>query len=272
VDVGPREIRLLDQQAKSAAEFAFQKRQRVDQLKLELSTAEAEAEGAWQQQRRAEQQLEDERKLVDERKLAHQRLVHGLRQQLDRARAQEVSVADLRAIVDRPLPAFPDQAELAAAELRLSTARRAQERGAVVREARARQAQAVLLLRQADAEDAAGAALREASQGVWQVVEDAVERVRPRGLRLSGGRVVFQHAQRGEVYFDQLSQGERWRVALDAAIDAVGEGGLVGIRQEAWEGLDPENRAAIAAHCRERRAVVVTAQASAGQLRATVVQ
>lgn len=256
---------------KAAAEAAHDVWKRVTELEFALAAAKKDLES---------KQAAQGEVGIRQRELNKQSLAYGgecdrqrelAKKLVEEARQNDAQVAKLRETLARDEQVGPTQDELASAELRLAQARRAQERGAVVREARKRQAEAVQLLKLADAEDEAAVKLREASQGVWQVVEDAVERVRPRGLRLSGGRVVFQHPARGEVYFEQLSQGERWRVALDAAVDAVGEGGLVGIRQEAWEGLDPENRAAIAAHARERRAVVVTAQASSGALRATVV-
>lgn len=74
--------------------------------------------------------------------------------------------------------------------------------------------------------------------------------------------------KRGETFFNDLSAGERWKIALDVAIDAVGERGLIPLAQEAWEGLDPVNRRLIADHVRGRKVTVITAQCDAGELRA----
>ncbi|MEQ1891052.1 MAG: hypothetical protein ABL998_00800, partial [Planctomycetota bacterium] len=64
----------------------------------------------------------------------------------------------------------------------------------------------------------------------------------------------------------ELSHGERWTIALDVGIDAVGENGLLSIAQEAWEGLDIAHRQQIAEHARRRKAVVLTAEATMSDL------
>jgi len=83
-------------------------------------------------------------------------------------------------------------------------------------------------------------------------------------LRVEAGRLV-RATRRGATYFSDLSHGERWRIALDVAIEAVGQRGVLVIPQGAWEGLDPDNRAAIADHVRGRGAVVLTAEATNGE-------
>src|SRR5690606_5567099 len=71
-----------------------------------------------------------------------------------------------------------------------------------------------------------------------------------------------------------LSEGERWRLALDLAIEALGDGDAVlSISQSAWEGLDGNARRAINEHARSRGTVIVTAEADhevVGELRAEV--
>lgn len=73
---------------------------------------------------------------------------------------------------------------------------------------------------------------------------------------------------RGVTPFGELSPGERWRIALDIAAQALGEGGELTIPQEAWESLDPENRRAIAEHVQRLGIVAYTAECSDGPLRA----
>lgn len=110
---------------------------------------------------------------------------------------------------------------------------------------------------------------RDAAKGVDQIVSSAIAAVAPRGMGVKDGRLVVD-TDRGKELFSELSAGERWRLALDVAIDAVGENGVVPIGQEAWEGLDPDNRAAIAEHARQREVWIVTAEADDGDLRAEV--
>ena len=62
----------------------------------------------------------------------------------------------------------------------------------------------------------------------------------------------------GPLYMNEQS------IALDVAIEAVGPRGLLTIRQEAWEGLDPVNRQAICDHVRARGVVLLTAEATGG--------
>lgn len=108
---------------------------------------------------------------------------------------------------------------------------------------------------------------RNAAAGVDNVICQAIVKVAPAHMKIKDGRIMVE-TDRGLELFTDLSAGERWRIALDIAIGAIGEGGLLPIRQEAWEGLDPANRAAIADHARQRQTWIVTAEADGGELRA----
>jgi hypothetical protein len=63
-------------------------------------------------------------------------------------------------------------------------------------------------------------------------------------LRVDDGRIVTDTA-RGQTLYADLSHGERWRLAIDFAIRAVGRRGVLVCPQEAWEGLDPANRESV---------------------------
>lgn len=76
--------------------------------------------------------------------------------------------------------------------------------------------------------------------------------------------------RRGRTCFGELSDGERWRIALDIAIQAVGRGGEITLCQSAWEGLDATNRAAIAKQAKEGGIIIYTAESDIGDLRAEV--
>lgn len=80
-------------------------------------------------------------------------------------------------------------------------------------------------------------------------------------------RLVIENV-RGTTPFGELSPGERWRIALDIAANALGAGGELTIRQEAWEAMDPDNKAAVAAQLKDLGIIAYTAQADAGPLRA----
>ena len=86
-------------------------------------------------------------------------------------------------------------------------------------------------------------------------------------LAVMDGRL-FYDTSRGPTLYHELSDGERWRIALDIAIDVAGANGLLSIPQKSWEALDPANQLSIHEHCKLRGAVIVTAAAADGELRA----
>ena len=104
--------------------------------------------------------------------------------------------------------------------------------------------------------------LREKAKQTDEVLSEIVADIPACPLRVIDGRLVT-NTKRGATFYSDLSAGERWRIALDIAIQAVGTGGLLVIPQEAWEGLDPANRAAIDAQAKSAKVVVLTAECSA---------
>ena len=86
-------------------------------------------------------------------------------------------------------------------------------------------------------------------------------------LRVEGGQLVLD-TNRGTTRFGDLSEGERWRIALDLAAKRVGKGGLIVVPQAAWEGLDPTNRQAVADQAKALTVTVLTAQAADGEIKA----
>jgi hypothetical protein len=122
--------------------------------------------------------------------------------------------------------------------------------------------------RQADryAEEAAqhradAAALREAARGTDGVLAEMLAKVAPAGLSISDARLVLTLPDGTRKFYSELSDGERWRIALDLAIDALGDARVLAISQLAWEGLDIDARRAIDEHARQRQTVIVTAEA-----------
>jgi len=110
-------------------------------------------------------------------------------------------------------------------------------------------------------------ALREAAVGTEAIVLDAVRSVCGDGMELHEGRL-YVHTDRGRELFSDLSHGERWRMALDIAVAAIGENGLLVVRQEGFEGLSPRTRAEVAEHAKRLGVVILTAEAADGDIRA----
>lgn len=154
-------------------------------------------------------------------------------------------------------------------EARLVTANagHAIQQGAIIRRALKQRAESEALAQRARDAEKRAEKLRDAAKGVDEVISESLRAIAPRGFGVTDGRLVID-TDRGRELYTQLSDGERWRFALDVTIDAVGEGGILAIRQEAWEGLDPYNRASIAVHARERGVWILTAEADGGELRA----
>lgn len=84
-------------------------------------------------------------------------------------------------------------------------------------------------------------------------------------LRVKAGRLVLD-TRRGETNFSELSDGERWKIAIDIATEFLGENGLLVLRQVAWEGLDPDARQLIKDHAEQRGVVILTAECSADEV------
>jgi len=85
-------------------------------------------------------------------------------------------------------------------------------------------------------------------------------------LAVMDGRLYYD-TSRGPTLYDDLSAGERWRIALDIVIEIAGSDSLLSIPQECWEALDPANQMAIAKHCQSRGVALFTAEATDGELR-----
>lgn len=92
----------------------------------------------------------------------------------------------------------------------------------------------------------------------------------PKGcvLQVRDGVLGMHYAPRDKwLPLDELSEGERWEACLDVAIEAVGEGGVIPVKQEAWQSLDVESRNAVAGRCRKAKVWLVTGEVSEGPLR-----
>lgn len=81
-------------------------------------------------------------------------------------------------------------------------------------------------------------------------------------LRVEHGRLVL-NTHRGTTYFSDLSHGERWKLAIDVAVNQLGEMGILVVPQEAFEGLDPVARSIINEHAKTRKVLILTAECSA---------
>lgn len=149
---------------------------------------------------------------------------------------------------------------LDAAVAAVKSAREAMEYGVRVRDARNALEAAEGFKGQAQAYALRGEKLREAAAGVDEVLSGLVGRVGS-VLRVQAGRLVLT-TDRGTEFFAELSDGERWKLAIDIAVDVLGQSGLLVIPQRAWGELQPAVRQEIHEHAKARGVVVLTAMAT----------
>lgn len=191
---------------------------------------------------------------------------HAAEAALNAARDHQEAMAGWEETVAAGIQPYPTAEEIDAAEQECQAARLAEQQGTRIRDALSRAAQI-------DAQKAAlrrlterANALRDAGKSTDAVLSRLVETL---GVPLRVDeqfRLVAKHPVRGECYFDELSMGEKWRVALvDVAVPAfnrLGAQGLLTIPQEAWESLDADNRRQLAEIVAQTEISVITAEAA----------
>lgn len=190
---------------------------------------------------------------------ARERRAQLLRRREEAERLQK-QIAELRRIVSAEIPIIADE-EIRAAKDQLEVSRRRLDLTLqLIRKASLAKKVEEAERRWGAAEDRAER-LRDAAHATDDVLSSLVGQVTKR-LRVEGGRLVCD-TDRGVEPFGELSPGERWRIALEIAVEQLGRGGIVTVPQEAWEALDPVNREEIAAIAKDVGVVILTAEADA---------
>ncbi len=100
-------------------------------------------------------------------------------------------------------------------------------------------------------------------------VQAEVQKALPTGpIEVQDGKLVVDYQKRGKVIpFEELSTGQKWKVAIEYAVAAVGEGGVIPLSQEAWQALGPELKDSIAQQCCDAIVWLVTGEVAEGELR-----
>lgn len=176
------------------------------------------------------------------------------------AESHEATLTQWREQVAASIPVAPTAEQLEAAAVRVSTARVANDQGVLVRKALQHLVEGDKHAQAAAEHRKRAEQLREAAHGTDDVLSDLIAKSGS-PLRVEKGRLVLT-TKRGNTYFHDLSAGERSRLAVDIGIDAVGSKGVLTLSQEIFEGLDPQNRLALAEHATGRGVVILTAEAS----------
>lgn len=253
-------------QARPAAQAAFDQalNEYTGPTAAEALAAEQQASEAVEQAKEATQRLAAQLREAEQQFEFRRREYSQAISTRKAAESHERTVAELRDQLDQATPTPPADHELTAAAADVDAARKAVETGVLVRRATAQReaARQAAELAQRLADQAAD--LRSTAKGTDDVLSEAMNRMLRSPLRFEAGRIVLQ-TDRGQTYYADLSEGERCRIALDIAIEAVGAGGELTIPQVFWEGLDPINRRAVAEHLRAAHVVGYTAEATADE-------
>lgn len=97
------------------------------------------------------------------------------------------------------------------------------------------------------------------------VMEEAKKALPPGPIQMDEGVLVVKHAGRKKsVPFEELSTGEKWRVAMKYAVASVGRSGVIPMSQEAWQSLGPELREEIANLARDEQVYIISASVEEG--------
>lgn len=190
-------------------------------------------------------------------------------ERLREAERSAEALSGLKEIVEAGEISGPTKEEIEQSEKDVLAARQRIEAGALARRALDHLAKEKEHLDLRDASTSLAESLRGAARRVDDVLSEQIAKLGV-PLQVRAGRLISTDHKRGATLFAELSDGERWRIALDIAIEAVGENGLLSIPQTAYEGLDPTNRRMIAEHVKGRGVVILTAEATDGDLRAEI--
>ncbi len=157
----------------------------------------------------------------------------------------------------------PSREDLEQASARVAEARAAQERGVEIRKAMENANAAKLAAAEAEKHATAAKTLRTIAGKTDDVLSAQVAKLGT-PLRVDDGRLLLT-TDRGPTFFGELSDGQRWKLALDIAIDVLGEHGLIFIPQWAWGEQPPSIKKAIAEQAREHGVLIYTAVVTDGE-------
>jgi energy-coupling factor transporter ATP-binding protein EcfA2 len=173
-------------------------------------------------------------------------------------------VAEATKALGEAVVEFPDDDDIADCAAELSRCEKALEQGVLIRAAKADAAkgQAHRLASKLAREKADK--YRDAGKATDEVLSSCIKcpqlRVESDG---KSARLVTDITDRGKsIAFHDLSDGEKWTIAIDIGADQVGAGGLLVISQIGWEGIDGANRLEIHQHAVNRGVYILTAEAA----------
>lgn len=193
------------------------------------------------------------------KRLGSERLT--LEQQSTVAKSRDEMIKQLRNTIDgvMPIPITDEDIQEAARNKQQALAAFSANDKAV--ENRKRKSELGEMTKEKQQHAVAAAQLRKMAKDTENVL---VQQIGAGPIRYEQGRLVVETDRSASEPFAELSHGERAKIAIDIAAEHVPENGLIVIRQEVFESLQPANREAIAEHARARGVVILTAAVADG--------
>lgn len=157
----------------------------------------------------------------------------------------------------------PDEQDIADAKDALAEAQAAMDLGARIRLANNNLARAQQHKQAAKEANDKAAKYRDAGKLTDEVLSNTIQCKQLRVESDGKSARLVTDTQRGKsINYHDLSEGERWTLAIDIGAEQVGAGGLLVISQVGWEGIDGANRLAIHQHAVNRGVYILTAEAA----------
>jgi hypothetical protein len=205
-------------------------------------------------------ELQSHLRLAKQRLSEEANVLKDVTSRLEEALNDQVEVEELTKVAS-VVPQRIEAEEVEQAQDRVRVIQARIEAAAIARKAASKMEEARRIKHKAAEHRKTAIELRNAARATDDVLSELVGRT-CNILRVEHGRLVLD-TNRGATYFSDLSHGERWKLAIDIAVDQLGSQGIVVLPQEAFEGLDPIARSVIHEHAKLRKVLVLTAENSA---------
>lgn len=176
----------------------------------------------------------------------------------------ERRAACLKVIADSDNYVRPTDEQVAEYKTAYDAAKLAMEDGVRVRDARMKQASVTAFAESAKSRREKAERYRKAAGITDSVLSDAIESKWVKIVSEGVHKRVYGYVEAKDMWapYHELSATEKWHIAIEIGVERVGDGGLLFIPQEAWEGVDVWNRKFIDDHAKARGVYILTAEAT----------
>lgn len=204
------------------------------------------------------EKLRGEIKGIQSRAIDSREKITSIDRTLARVEEAKKTVANSKSLV------APEQSDIDEAKEELASAAAAIEVGVKVRAAKENAKKVTQYRAEAKEEQDKALRYRDAGKATDEVLSGCIKcpqlRVESDG---KSARLVTDTEKRGKsIAFHELSDGEKWTIAIDIGADQVGVDGLLVINQQGWEGIDGKHRPIIDRQAKLRKVFVLTAEKS----------